>query len=159
MGIVSSFINSLLLPRKKAVLNINKIKIGSSVAYFFILLMIVTLPDLIRLLLTDDLNGVPRSVYMVQLLVFYPFQSIFSGLIGITLVAAVGVILNKLVKRKLKYALLWKMSIHAATIPLLLYAIIKNLFANNIYVTTILVLSVFIILLKMITVFPKPKQK
>jgi len=160
MGIISSFVNSIMLPRKKAVLNINRIKIGSSVLYFALLIFIVTIPNLIRLLTSDnsEFNGLPRGIFVFQTLVFYPFQTIFFGLIGISLLAAVGVLMNKAVKRRVKYALLWKMSLHASTIPLILYAIMSNLFTVHYYLSAILLLLVIYILYRMITVFPKPKK-
>ncbi|WP_462408616.1 DUF1189 family protein [Neobacillus sp. Marseille-QA0830] len=160
MGIVSSFVNSLMLPSKKAVLKINKSKISISVIYFALLMLLITLPDLLKLVSSYDskFNDVPRSVFMFQVAVFYPFQSIFTGILGISLVAAVGLLMNKLTHRKIKYALLWKMSLHASTTPLILYALIRNLFFVNPVISLVLIFLVLFILYKMIVVYPKPKM-
>ncbi|MCD4838658.1 DUF1189 domain-containing protein [Neobacillus sedimentimangrovi] len=161
MGIISSLLNSFMLPRKKAVLNINKLNIGSSVTYFILLLFLVTLPDLIKLLINynDQFGEMPRSVFFIQIVVFYPLQIIFLGLITITSIAVIGLVLNKLLERKLRFALLWKMAIHASTIPLFLYALINNLYSVNTYISVFLILILFFILYKIILVFPKPKNK
>ncbi|WP_042460212.1 DUF1189 family protein [Neobacillus dielmonensis] len=160
MGIVSSFVNSLMLPKKKAVLKINKIKISTSVIYFALLMLVITLPDLLKLTSSYDtqFNDLPRSVFMFQIVIFYPFQSIFTGILGISLVAAAGLLMNKLTHRKIKYALLWKMSLHASTTPLILYALIRNFFFVNFVISLLLILLVLYFLYKMITVFPKPKK-
>lgn len=161
MEIFSSFVNSLMLPKKKAVLNINKMKVGSSVAYFAIFIILITLPDIMKILLNDhsDFSSVPEGVFIFQILVFYPLESIFFGLIGISLVAAIGMLMNKLTGRRLKYALLWKMALHASTTPLLLYTVVKNIFAMNSLISAVLFLLVFFLLYRMITVFPKPHSK
>jgi len=161
MGIISSFLNSLMLPKKKAVLAINKTKIGHSVAYLAALLFIVTLPDLIQLISSYDseFSEVPQNVFIIQIVVFYPLQIIFLGLIGISFIAAIGVGISRLVKRNIKFALMWKMAIHASTTPLLLYVILKNLIAIHNSLSVLLFIFVIVILYGMITVYPKPKKK
>ncbi|WP_251551029.1 DUF1189 family protein [Neobacillus muris] len=161
MGIVSSFVNSLMLPSKKAVLKINKLKVSTSVFYFALLILLITLPDLIRLILSYDtqFSDLPRSVFIFQIVVFYPFQSIFIGILGITVAAAAGLLMNKWMQRRIKYALLWKMSLHASTTPLILYALVRNLYSINLVISIVLMLFVLYILYKMIAVYPKPKKK
>ncbi|HEY4599821.1 MAG TPA: DUF1189 family protein [Cerasibacillus sp.] len=152
-----ALIHSLKLPKKQSVFQLNRVGMDIVVFYLFILLGIVSLPTLIEFLLVD--TGLTARMNVVFRLIYY---FIFSYLpltiivfLLLSLVAYIGLGLTRLLKRKLHYAILWKMSAFISTIPFLLYTIVSLFYPLDDHWLFVLIPYTLIFLFKIITIYPK----
>jgi len=147
----------LLFPKKEAVLRLNKFDMRSTIVYLLVLLLLLIVPTEIRLLLEGSPNGnaVPSSVYIIQMLILYPFFTIFLGLIGISLLTFCGLALSKFLHRKLKFPLLWKMTAYSLAKPIFLFVLATALIGTTTYIQLLVFVWVVVNLIRMILVYPK----
>jgi hypothetical protein len=135
-------------PKKEAILRLNRLSMKYAMIYFFILMVILIVPLEFNLLFS--------SHYIVQILIYYPFMMIFFGLISLILLSGCGVLISRIFRRKLKFQLLWKMTIFSLTKPLALSLV--NSFTGNITIVNVIVLLMLAYyMIRMILVFPKKK--
>jgi len=155
MKLIYAFIDSLKLPKKEAMKRVNKLNMKTTIIYLFFLLIIWALPIIIELLALKDNNDIPRDIYIIQVLIVYPFLMVFLALVTITIVSFFGTLVSKAVKRKLKFQLLWKMSVFALTLPTLVYTLMYIIIGSNSFVNGgVLILFAFT-LVRMILHYPK----
>src|SRR5690606_3407777 len=148
---------SLLLPNKAAMKRLNKLEMRNTILFLLLLLFIVALPVEIKLLLDDSYkeSGIPQNVYIIQVLLFYPFMMLFTGIAGISILAGIGVGLSKLVNRQLKFQFLWKMCAFALTKPIIIFSIANVLIGTHWIVNTIVYILLFYTILRMIFHYPR----
>ncbi|WP_156289920.1 DUF1189 family protein [Oceanobacillus salinisoli] len=153
----NSFLNSMKLPNKQAMFQLNRVGLDIAIFYILILLLIVSIPSLVDRL--TDADGFGSDINLIFTLIYFfifyylPLTVIVFAIISIT--AYLGKLISKILKRKLHYSLLWKMTAFTITIPFLLYTILAFLFS----VTDIYLLFAFIysfgLLCRMIFIYPK----
>lgn len=152
---------SLLLPKKDAMFRLNRIGMGTTVGYIFILMLIATIPPGIDYALTNHAqitNEISPTVFVLQFFVFYYFIFALLGLIIISLLAAIGTGISWAFHRKLTYRQLWKMSAYATTLPALLFTLAESLKMNYWIIPAVLAILTLVILFRMILIFPRRKH-
>lgn len=155
------FVNSLKLPNKQAMFKLNRTGMDRTIIYMFILLFIVSLPILVEQITST--SGLVSSMNLVFLIIYFfmfsylPLTIIFFILLSI--VAYLGTLIAKSLHRRLRFSLLWKMSAYLTTIPLLIYAFITAFIEVNDHFLWLILLYVLILLVKVITVYPKRKPR
>ncbi|WP_151680551.1 DUF1189 family protein [Weizmannia acidilactici] len=131
MGIWDAFKYSCLLPGKKAAFQLNRIPMDRTIMYIFLLVFAVSIPRAANL----AAGGAPGSLNMIQFVFYFLFVyellAACTVLAGISLLACCGYVLRKLMKRKLAYRHLWKMSCYTITVPLVLHTIIDEWMTKN----------------------------
>lgn len=159
MIFLHTFKHSIQLPRKEAMFKLNRTGMDIAVIYMFILLLFVSVPSLIdRLTATSgpatDLNLFFLIIYFF---IFYYLPMTVIVFLLLSLVAYIGTVIAKLMQRKLRFSLLWKMSAYVSTVPFLIYTIIALLFPISDAYLWFALLYTLIFLIKIITVYPKRK--
>ncbi|MFT4416125.1 DUF1189 family protein [Fredinandcohnia humi] len=157
MKLLSVFLDSLRLPNKAAMKRINRLEMRYTILFLLILLFVVALPIEISLLLDDSYkeSDIPQNIYIIQVLLFYPFLMLFLGLTGITVLAGLGVGVSTLIHRHLKFQFLWKMSAFALTKPILIFAVIDLLIGGHWIINLLILIFLFSIIYRMILHYPK----
>lgn len=155
------FTNSLKLPNKQAMFKLNRTGMDRTIIYMFILLFIVSLPILVEQITST--SGFVSNMNLLFLIIYFfmfsylPLTIIFFILLSI--IAYLGTLIAKFSYRRLRFSLLWKMSAYLTTIPLLIYAFMSFFIDINDYFLWFILLYVLILLIKVITVYPKRKQR
>ena len=154
MGILTVFKLSLLLPQKQAVYQLNRVKTKDFFLYIFLMHLVLSLPNGIVMVVDFiEKDNFDRTILFVGIL--YPILVIMTGTLGISLLAAIGIVIRIVTKRKLVYQLLWKMAMYASTIPVLLYTIINVFYKTDGILNALLLLVLLYIFSKMIVTYPK----
>jgi len=126
-----------------------------TLVYIFLLILISSLPDIINIFLLRDItDGELQSILYLQAFIVYPLYVIFMGVVAISLIAFAGYLIKNVMKRRLTYHHLWKMTAYAATVPLILNLVEKLLRYNHFWINLLLLLLLFFYLYKMIAVYP-----
>lgn len=159
MNFLHVFLNSIRLPNKKALFRLNRIGMDTAVIYIFILLAIVSLPALVERL--TDTSGLGSDISVLfKLIYFFMFYYLPLNLIiftALSVLAYLGRGISLLMKRKLRFQILWKMGAFASTIPLLLYAAISFFHTlGSLYLIMASGYTVFLLIL-MIAIYPKKR--
>ncbi|WP_067727784.1 hypothetical protein [Oceanobacillus damuensis] len=155
------FLHSIRLPRKDAMFQLNRIGMDAAVIYMFILLAIVSVPELIeRLSATTgfgaDLNFILKLIYFFM---FYYLPLTIIVIMCLSLIAYAGRGLTYLMRRKLRYPVLWKMCAFTTTIPFLFYAVITFIFqVSDIYLVFAFIYTTGL-LVRMILHYPKRRER
>lgn len=160
MGIqlLKAFKCSIQLPGKRAMFQLNRMKMGGTLLYLFILLFIVTIPGGVRFILSSDSgigHNVPPTLFVLQYIVFDYLLFVFTGLCTISFVAAICLGISGFMQRKMAYRHLWKLAAYATTVPFLLYAIAIIFNVHSPIIPIVLLLLTLAILTRMISIFPK----
>lgn len=156
-----TFLDSIKLPQKKAMFRLNRTGMDISVVYMFILLLIVSIPAFIDRIEEAHTLSVNIEVFflIIYFFIFYylPLTVIVFVLLSIVTYIAVGI--TKLMKRKLRFSILWKMAAYTTTIPFLGYTIIALIFPVSDTFLWLSLLYTLIVLIKIISVYPKQRRK
>lgn len=159
MDLLTAFKNSLLLPKKDVIFRLNRVNMGYVIGYIFILMFIPLLlnsPELISE--REFTNDVPLALYLVYLLFLYYLPLVVLCIMGISLLAAICMILRTLLHRKLSYRQLWKICTFVLTVPILLYLIVDLLHLNDWILNLVLPIYFIITIVRMITIYPKVRH-
>lgn len=161
MIFLQTFLDSIKLPNKKALFRLNRIGMDIVVIYLAILLFFVSIPSLIEQVSNPSGLGANMSLFflMIYFFIFYylPLLIIVFSLLSLT--AYLGTGLAKLMKRKLRFAILWKMSAFASTVPFTIYTIIALFFPINDVFLWVSLLYTFNLLIKMVSIYPKRRRR
>ncbi|WP_142255402.1 DUF1189 family protein [Bacillus sinesaloumensis] len=154
---MSTFIDSLRLPNKAAMKRLNKLEMRHTILFLLSLLLVIALPIEINLLLDDSYkeSEIPQNIYIIQILLFYPFLMLFLGIAGISVLAGIGVGVSKLVHRHLKFQFLWKMCAFALTKPIIIFSVANVLIGTHWIVNTVIYVLLFYTILRMIFHYPR----
>ena len=149
------FIQSLKLPSKKALFILNRVGMDFVVLYMFLLLLIVSIPSFINQLIESQEIYVQSFFLIIYFFIFYYLPINVIVFLFLSFIAFLGMGITKIMKRKLRFSILWKMIAFATTLPFTVYTII-SLFApvHQIYLL-FSILYTFILLIKMISIYPK----
>lgn len=153
------FLNSMQIPRKKSVFTLNRVRMDIAVVYMFILIAFASIPSLIEQIIDNSTSSF--YVHIFFLLIFFFMFHYLVIVIGsfalISVYAYIGTIIAKFTKRRLHFALLWKIVAFSTTLPLVIYTVfalfvpVPNLFfwLGLIYIG--------LILMKIISIYPSIK--
>ncbi|MFS0673771.1 hypothetical protein [Ornithinibacillus sp. 179-J 7C1 HS] len=156
-----TFLLSIKLPSKQAVFKLNRIAMDITVFYMFILLFIVSIPSLINQLTSStgigsDMNIVFKLIYFF---IFYYLPLTIMVFLFITFLSYVFTWIAKLMHRKLKLQVIWKMVAYTASIPFILYTVVALLYSiSDSYLLYSLVWTI-LLLFKIIMVYPRRKSQ
>src|SRR5690625_355730 len=148
-----TFLESIKLPNKKAMFKLNRTGMDIAVVYMFILLLLVSIPSLIERITGVMSMDIELFFLIIYFFIFYylPLTIIVFILLSIIAYAAVG--LAKLMKRKLRFSILWKMAAYTSTTPFLVYTMIALFFPISDKLLWLSLLYTLIVLIKIIYVF------
>ncbi|SHF97091.1 DUF1189 family protein [Ornithinibacillus halophilus] len=157
----NTFIQSLQLPKKQIVFRLNRTGMDITVIYMFLLLFIASIPSLIDRITTStgpgsDMNLVFLIIYFFM---FYYLPLTIAIFLIITLIAYIGSLVAKLLHRKLKLQVLWKMTAYTSTIPVLIYTVIAFYTPVNNYYILFVAIFITVMLSRIITIYPKRKKR
>lgn len=161
MIFLQAFLHSIRLPKKQATFKLNRIGMDITVVYMFILILIVSLPSFLNRLTSADGLGadMPFLINLVYFFMFYYLPLTIMLFLLISLIAYIGTLIAKALNRKIRFAILWKMSAYTTTIPFLLYTIAALIFpVSDSYLWVFVIYSILIII-KIITVYPQRKKR
>jgi len=161
MVFIRAFLHSIRLPQKKAMFQLNHIGMDVTVVYMFILLMIVSIPSLVDSLTTSTGSIGEMNIFFVLVYFFFVYYLILTGIVFIllSLIAYIGTLISKLLQRKIRFAILWKLSAYSTTLPFLLYGVIAFFIPLHQAYLWLLCVYIFFFLIKMIIVFPRRKKR
>ncbi|WP_238389625.1 DUF1189 family protein [Virgibacillus sp. MSP4-1] len=151
--------NSFLLPEKKALFRLNRISMRNTIVYISVILFLLFIPDVLQMILHFEDAEIPRSMYALQLMVIYPFLIIFLAVSGISLLAGVSFLIKVLLRRRLAYQQLWKMTAFALTIPLLLHVLLKYTVDYSFMINGVPLLVLYFLMYRMILVYPQRRRE
>lgn len=161
MIFLRTFIESIKLPSKKALFKLNRTGMDIVVIYLAIILILVSIPSLIDQLTTSDglseqMNGL---FFIIFFFIFYYLPLIVIVFSILSLIAYLGTKLAAIMGRKLRFQIIWKMCAFTTTIPFLIYTIIALFIPISNTFLWLSLLYTVILLIKMISIFPKRKVK
>lgn len=161
MIFIESFINSLKLPNKKAMFRLNRVGMDLVVFYLFILILIVSIPEIaMQLQVTDNVGGdLPIVLKLIYFFMFYYLPLTIAVFIFLSIMAYIGVGIAKLLKRKLRYQIIWKLLAFTTTIPFLLYTLLALFFPISDQYLFLAFIYSLVLLLMMILKFPKRRVR
>lgn len=152
-----TFKQCIKLPSKKALFKLNRTGMDIVVIYMFMLLFITSIPALTERL--TNLEGVQEQTHIVFLLIyffiFYYIPLVLIAFAALTILTCICLVITKIMNRKLRFAILWKMSAYVTTIPFLLYTILAFFIPLSSIYLTLSLLYTLVLLIKMISIYPK----
>lgn len=156
-----NFVYSIRLPQKRAVFNLNRIGMDITVLYLFLLIGIMSIPGLIEQIKinSDATLYVQPFFYVIFFFIFYYLILVVVIFIALSFIAYIATLLAELLQRKLRFAIMWKMTASATTIPLLLYTIISFFYPLSNYFLLLSIIYIAFIIMKVILIYPKRKQR
>lgn len=155
------FLDSIKLPRKKSLFKLNRTGMDIVVIYMFILLLFVSLPNLLQQIANKESLGLEIDAFflIIYFFIFYYLPMLVIVFLLISLIAYIGLGITKLMKRKLRFAILWKLIAFTTTTPFALYAVLTIFLHINDAYLLISLLYTFVLLIKMISIFPKRRPR
>lgn len=161
MNLWKILLDSLKLPNKQAMFRLNRIGMDRVLIYILILLVIVSIPAFIAVR-TDPYEKMARIHFAFQLVYFLifsylPLTIIICLLLSGIAYASLGI--SKLMQRKVRYSLLWKLTAATTTIPFLLYTVIALFHPINEKWLWLFIPFSLLLMIMNISVFPKRRRK
>ena len=152
-----TFIESIKLPSKKALFKLNRTGMDIVVIYMFILLLFVSIPSLIEEITTTNNFSSDLSLFflIIFFFIFYFLPLNIIVFLFISLVAYIGIGITKIMRRKLRFSILWKMSAFSLTVPFTVYTVAALFFPISDTFLWLSLLYTFLLLIKMISIYPK----
>lgn len=157
-----TFLHSLKLPNKQAMFKLNRTGMDITVIYLFILIFIASIPTLVERITNATGPGSDMNLLflLIYFFIFYYLPLTFIIFAVLSIIAYIGTWLATLLQRKLRFAILWKMSAYSTTIPFIVYMIISFFIAEiSSLFLWVFIIYTFILLLKIITVYPRRKVR
>lgn len=161
MIFAEAFVNSLKLPRKKAMFKLNRISMDMVVIYLFILLFIVSIPAFIQQLgVTEGLiERLPIILKIIYFFMFYYLPLTIGVFIFISILSYLGTGISKMLKRKLRYQIIWKLLAFTTTIPFLIYTVLAFIYPISDRYLFFAIIYSSVLLVIMILKFPKRRVR
>lgn len=157
---LTTFIQSLQLPKKKAVFALNRIGMDIAVVYMFIILAIASIPGLVDQIISNNAESQLHTFFLlIFFFIFYYLIILLIVFSALSLIAYIGTVIAKIAGRKLRFGLLWKMSAFATTIPLLVFTVLSFFLPLTILFLIIANIFIFFLLIKIIFIYPKRKLR
>src|SRR5690625_6516761 len=111
MIFLQTFTHSIYLPRKDSMFKHNLTGMDIAVIYIFLLLFFVSIPSLIDRLTATSGPGADLNLFflIIYFFIFYYLPMTVIVFLLLSLIAYIGTGIAKLMRRKLRFSLLWKM--------------------------------------------------
>src|SRR5699024_6981924 len=157
-----AFIQSLQLPKRKAVFALNRIGMDVVVVYLFIFLAIASIPGLIVQLTSNQVDTnieIHTFFLLIFFFIFYYLIILLVVFTGISIIAYLGAFFATQTNRKLQFGLMWKMTAFATTIPLVTFTILSFFIPLSTIFLSVASIFILLILLKIILIYPKRKAR
>ena len=160
MVFLTSFIESIKLPKKKSIFKLNRVGMDIVVIYMFFLLAIVSLPTLIdQIVVGSELSvKIGSFFYLIYFFIFHYLVVVVLVFIVISIISYFATVITRISGRKLHYSILWKMVAFSTTLPFLLYTILAFFYNLNDNFLWLSFIYTFLLLYKIITTYPKRKK-
>ena len=161
MILIDAFINSLKLPNKNAMFKLNRISMDIVVFYLFILIFIVSIPHLVLQLRTTEglAGGLPVILKLIYFFMFYYLPLTIAVFLFISVMAYVGIGMAKLMKRKLRYQIIWKLLAFTTTIPFFAYMLLASFLPISDKYLFLAIIYSLVLLILMILKYPKRRVR
>lgn len=144
---------SVLLPKKSAAFQLNRLGMDTTVFYLFILLALSSLPTYFeQLAVSEDLNIFFFSIFFF---IFHYLVVVLIVFVALSIFAFIGLIITKTTKRRLHFSVLWKTVGSSTTLPLLFYTIIAPFYKLGSLYLAFSIGFIFLILIKVIFIYPQ----
>lgn len=156
-----SFINSLKLPQKKAVFTLNRIGMDIVVLYLFLLIAISSIPQFIQNITSLEQSATQIHPFFLSIYFFIFHYLILTTFIFITisLIAYLATLIARLMNRKLKYNIFWKMVGFSTTIPLIIFTVFSFFISESHLMLYLGIIYVFFNIFMIIRIYPNRKRK
>ncbi len=140
---------------------LNRTGMDIVVVYLFILLLFVSVPPLIDRIIETKIAGVNIQQFfkIIYFFIFYYLPLNVIVFILISMIAYIGKGFAYILNRKLHYSLLWKMAAYTTTIPFVVYTVIALAFPVSDTLLWIGLLYTLLILIRLITIYPRRRTK
>src|SRR5690625_6557142 len=126
----------------------------------FLLLVFVSIPSLIDRLTATVCPWSDLYLFflIIYFFIFYYLPMTVIVFLLLSLVAYIGTGIAKLMRRKLRFSLLWKMCAYLSTVPFLIYTIVALIFPISDAYLWFALLYTLIFLVKIISIYPKRRR-
>lgn len=161
MIFLTSFIESIKLPNKKSVFKLNRVGMDVVVIYLFIMLAIVSIPTLIHQLTSASELSVEIGpfFYLIYFFIFHYLVIVVIIFIVISIIAYIATKFALATGRKLHFSVMWKIAAFSTTIPFIIYTFLSYFYELSDNFLLLSFIYTFFILFKVITIYPKLKNK
>jgi hypothetical protein len=161
MIFLQAFVYSIKLPNRNAIFKLNRIGMDITVFYMFILLLLVSAPSFLAQWTDADhaMADMNFLFFLIYFFIFFYLPLTIIVFLFLSLLAYIAVGIAKLMKRKLRFSILWKMTAYTTTIPAILYTGLALFIPISSLFLIMTILFIFILLLAIISVYPKRKRK
>ena len=155
-----SFKNSIQLPKKQAVFSLNRIGMDITVLYLFLLLIIASVPALIEQLLHIDAVAVDIHPFFWAIYFFIFYYLIFTTIVFIVVsaIAYIATISARVLGRKLRYNIMWKMVAFSTTLPFILFTLFSLFFHVSYIFLSVTSIYIFFNIMMIIRIYPRKKK-
>src|SRR5699024_9950302 len=125
------------------------------------LLAIVSIPALIDSLTISTGSIAETNIFFVFVYFFFVYYLTLNGIVFVflSLIAYIGTLISKLLQRKIRFSILWKLCAYTTTLPFILYTVLAFFLPVSQAFLWLSCAYTFIFLIKMITVFPRRKKR
>ncbi len=158
--LIQSFIHSIKLPKKTSVFYLNRIGMDIAVIYLFILLIFASTPSFVDQIIHRDTFGSQMNVFFF-FIYFFIFYYLILNIIVFSVISGLAygwMLIARSMKRKLRFAILWKMVTYSTTIPILLFTILSFKFSVHYLFLVASFIFINFILLKIVLIYPRRKH-
>src|SRR5699024_10186245 len=138
---------------------LNRIGMDITVVYMFILIGLISLPAMVNILQADANSGINLFFGLIYFFMFYYLPMTIGVFLLLALIAWIGTGIAKLLRRKLRFALICKMIAYISTILGLIYTIVALTIPLSPHMLWIFCLYVLLFLSSMITIYPKRRRR
>lgn len=158
---IGSFKNSLYLPKKQAAFYLNRIGMDITVLYLFLLLIMASLPALIEQIIHIDSASVTIHPFFWVIYFFIFYYLIFTTIVFmvVSIIAYLATILAKIMRRKLRYNIMWKMVAFSTTLPFILFTLFSLFFHVSYLFLTVTSIYIWFNIVMIIRIYPTVKVK
>lgn len=155
------FLQSIQIPRKQSVFKLNRVRMDIAVVYMFILIGLVSIPSLIEQIKINSSSSihVHTVFFLIFFFMFYYLVLVVSIFVFISVYAYVGVNLARLMKRRLHFSILWKVTAFSTTLPFVIYTFVSLVLPLPNSVLLFFFIYMTIILYKIIAIYPAVDKK
>lgn len=154
-----TFLNSLKLPNKKAMFQLNRTGMDTAIIYIFILILIASVPEFVTRITSPDQVIAHDLIFTAYFLIFYYVPLAIMTLFALSFVAYVYTLFAKIVERKLRFQIIWKLTAYTTTIPILLITSIAFFVPIPVFLLLPALIWITLLVTLMITSFPKYKKR
>ncbi|NWO13096.1 MAG: DUF1189 family protein [Virgibacillus sp.] len=157
-----AFIHSIKLPKKNAIFQLNRIGMDIAVIYMLILILLVSIPSFLQYTLSTGDGVAAQLNAFFKIIYFFIFHYLPLSIIIfilLSIIAGIGTLIAKFMDRKLKFSILWKMTVFTTSVPFLLYTIVGIFFPLQDNFLFLFCAYSLLFLVLIISVYPKRRKK